>query len=306
MTVIEELQQAATDVRDHVIPATVRIGRGWGRGSGFVLGKGLVATNAHNLRGEETTVTFADGRAATASVAGIDPDGDVVVLTVDTGDAPPLTWVDDAGAASVGTPVWTATLPAGSEGRVTFGIVSAVNRPFQGPGGRSIRGGVEHTAPLARGSSGGPVVDAGGRLVGINTHRMGEGFYLALSADDGLRRRLDALASGQSTRRPHLGVALAPAHAARRLRDAVGLAPRDGLLVRSVEESSPAQRAGVQRGDLIVGAGDRPVSEADDLYAALAAVGDDGSLLLIIVRGADELRLSVSFSAAEDEASPGD
>ena len=75
---------------------------------------------------------------------------------------------------------------------VTFGIVSSVSRSFRGPGGRRIAGSVEHTAPLTPGSSGGAIVDAGGNFLGLNTNRIGEGFYLALPADAALRSRVDA------------------------------------------------------------------------------------------------------------------
>ena len=84
MGFVEDLQEAAARVLTQAGPAVVRIGRGWGRGSGFVVRDGIVVTNAHNLRGPETTVTFADGRVATGTAAGVDTDGDLAVLTVDT------------------------------------------------------------------------------------------------------------------------------------------------------------------------------------------------------------------------------
>ena len=113
--------------------------------------------------------------------------------------------------------------PGGRGLRVSFGTVSGVGRTFRGPRGRRIAGALEHTAPLGRGSSGGPLVDAEGRLVGINTHRLGEGFYLALPAGAALKTRVDALARGESASRVQLGVGLAPSHVARRLRRSVGL-----------------------------------------------------------------------------------
>ena len=113
-----------------------------------------------------------------------------------------------------------------------------------------MAGAVEHTAPLMPGSSGGPVVDLDGRLLGINTNRLGNGFYLAIAADAALRDRVTALGRGESPTRRRLGVGLAPSHVARRLRRAVGLPERDGLLVREVEEDSPAAKAGIAEGDL--------------------------------------------------------
>jgi serine protease Do len=153
-----------------------------------------------------------------------------------------------------------------------------------------VAGAVEHTAPLMPGSSGGPVVDLAGNLLGINTNRLGNGFYLAIATDVAVAERVTALGRGESPTRRHLGVGLAPSHVARRLRHAVGLPERDGLLVREVEDDSPAAKAGIAEGDLIVAVGDRPIASADDLFEAL---GTDADLRITIVRGADEQTVTV-------------
>jgi len=279
MGVLDELEQGVREVADRVGPSVVGIGRGRGRGSGVVLADGLVATNAHNLRGEETTVVFAGDRSAVGRVAGVDVDADLAVLAVDTGGAPAIAWAEDT-EARVGT---------------------AVGRAFRGPRGRRIAGSIEHTAPLPRGASGGPVVDTAGRLLGIDTNRLGDGFYLALPADADLRQRLDALGRGEATVRPRLGVGIAPARVARQLRRAVGLPERDGLLVRVVEDGGPADRAGLGTGDLIVEAGGRPVTDADELYEVLDQVGEGQNLTLRVVRGTDELTVTVSFGESGAE-----
>jgi serine protease Do len=303
MSALEELEQAVTNVAEQAGTAVVGIGRGPGRGSGIVLADGRVATNAHNLRGDEVTVVFADGRSETGRVEGVDVDADLAVVAVDTGDARPLPWAADAaeeGPIRLGTAVFALANPGGRR-RVTVGFVSAVNRAFRGPRGRRITGSVEHTAPLGRGSSGGPVVAADGRLLGINTNRLGDGFYLAIPADAELRRRLDALARGESPARPRLGVGIAPARVARRLRSAVGLPERDGLLVRAVEEGSPAERAGVRVGDLIATAGGREVRDADELHEVLDSLGEAGTLQLALVRGTDELTVIVAFGSGSEQ-----
>lgn len=296
MAVLEELELATRQVADTVAPSVVAVRPRWGLGSGLVVGDGLVLTNAHNVHERETQVTFADGRVATASLAGVDVDGDLAVLRVDTAGAAPLEWADEA--PSPGTPVFALANPGGGGVRVTFGLVSAVGRGFRGPRGRPIRGTVEHTAPLARGSSGGPVVDSSGRLLGINTNRLGEGFYAAIPADAELRSRVDALGRGESPDRLRLGVGLAPSKAARQLRRAVGLPERDGLLVRAVEENSPADRAGLRTGDLLVEAAGRPLAGIDDLHDALDGVEAGGALPLRVARGADDLEVTVDFSSA--------
>ena len=183
--------------------------------------------------------------------------------------------------------------PAGRGLRATFGTVSSAGRSFPGPRGRRIGGSIEHTAPLPRGSSGSPLVDLEGRLLGLNTVRMDGGLILALPADATLAQRVERLAAGEVGQRPRLGVALAPPRAARRLRSAVGLPERDGLLVRGVVPDSPAARAGIQRGDLLTAAGGAPLRVFDDLFDALEATS--GALALGVVRGSDEHEVSVEF-----------
>lgn len=303
MTVIEELQEATESVAGKAGGSVVGIGHGWGRGSGVVIGDGLVLTNAHNVHDREVPLAFADGRTVTATVAGVDVDGDIAVLAADTAGATPIEWGD--GDPPVGAVVFALANPGGRGLRVTLGQVSSVGRSFRGPRGRRVTGSVEHTAPMAKGSSGGPVVDAAGRFLGLNTNRLGEGFYLALPADADLRARVERLSRGESTSRLYLGVGLVPGRAARQLRRSVGLPDRDGLLVREVEEDSPAGRAGLRGGDLIVEAGGRPVASVDDLHGVLDGLDPTSSLALDVVRGAEELSVTVSFGAggAREEGS---
>jgi serine protease Do len=296
MAILDEIQTGIRQVAEGAGASVVGIGQRWGVGSGVVLGEGRVLTNAHNVRGDRVTVTFADGRTAEGTVAGHDIDGDLAVIEVDTGGAPALPWATGA-APGIGTPVFALANPGGRGLRATFGFVSGVERTFRGPRGRRITGSLEHTAPLLPGSSGGPVLDAGGQLLGINTNRLGEGFYLAIPADDALRGRADALGRGEAAARPpRLGIAITPGHMARRMRRAVGLPDTDGVLVREVAEDTPAARAGLTSGDLIVAAAGQPVRGADDLFDALQ--GAAGAIELRIVRGADERTVQVAFTEA--------
>ena len=288
MTALADLGREIGAIAERVGPSVVGIGNRWRGGSGVVIVENRVLTNAHNLHGDGVTITFADGRTADAKPLGVDTDGDLAVLEADTQGAPAL----EAGADSpgIGTAVVALGNPNGHGPRVTFGFVSGTDRAFRGPRGRRVAGAIEHTAPLMPGSSGGPIVDLDGRLLGINTNRIGHGFYQAIAADAALRDRITALGRGESPQRRRLGVGLAPSHVARRLRRAVGLPERDGLLVREVEDGSPAAAAGIAEGDLIVAAGGRPTPSADDLFEALGATGP---LELTVVRGADELTVTV-------------
>ncbi|MBA2757387.1 MAG: trypsin-like peptidase domain-containing protein [Chloroflexi bacterium] len=299
MTFLDELSNSIASVAASAGPSIVGIGRHV-RGAGVVIADGQVLTNAHNLRGDTVTVTFGDGRSVMGNLAGVDGDGDLAVVSVDTGGAKAIDW-GDGGTLAPGSPVFGAAATVGGGVRVTFGMVSAVSRAFRGPGGRRIAGSVEHTAPLAPGSSGGALLDVEGRLVGLNTNRIGEGFYLALPADTALRTRIEALGRGESAERPRLGVAIAPNHVARRLRRSVGLAERDGILVRGVEDGSLADAAGVEAGDLIVSAGGRPVADADDLHDALGAL--DLPFELGLVRGAEDRSVTVGATKGR---TPGD
>ncbi len=299
MTFLDELSNSIASVAASAGPSIVGIGRHV-RGAGVVIADGQVLTNAHNLRGDTVTVTFGDGRSVMGDLAGVDGDGDLAVVSVDTGGAKAIDW-GDGGTLAPGSPVFGAAATVGGGVRVTFGMVSAVSRAFRGPGGRRIAGSVEHTAPLAPGSSGGALLDVEGRLVGLNTNRIGEGFYLALPADAALRTRIEALGRGQSAERPRLGVAIAPNHVARRLRRSVGLAERDGILVRGVEDGSLADAAGVEAGDLIVSAGGRPIADADDLHDALGAL--DLPFELGLVRGAEDRSVTVGATKGR---TPGD
>lgn len=295
MTLLEELESRIHKAAQDTGSAVVGLGRGWSTGSGVVVARGRVITNAHNLRHDETTVTFADGRQATGKVLGADGDLDVAVIEVDTGDIEPVDWPDDAGEVEIGRAVLALSNPGGRGLRVTPGFVSSTARSFRGPRGRRIRGAIEHTAPLPRGSSGGPLVDTAGRLLGINSVRVDGGLILAIATDAAFRQRTEALGRGEPPKRVRLGVAVAPPRAARRLRRAVGLPERDGVLVRGVEDDSAAARAGVERGDLIVAAAGREIDSVEALYEALDGAGVQGSLELTLVRGTDERTVNVEF-----------
>lgn len=293
MALLMEVREAITLVTGSVGPSLVGVGQRWGVGSGVVLEAGKVLTNAHNIRGDEVQVTFADGRSETGTVAGVDVDGDLAVVNVDTKDAPPISWTESEDVG-LGTPVLALANPGGRGLRVTIGLVTGTERSFRGPRGRRITGSIEHTAPLLPGSSGGPIVDEGGRLLGLNTNRLGEGFYLAIPADSSLRERVASLSRGETPKRPRLGVAIAPPHVARHLRRAVGLSDTDGLLVRGVDEDGPAGKAGIREGDLITAAAGKALADPDELHAVLDALKTGATLTLTVVRGADQREVEVT------------
>ena len=290
MTLLSELQSTIAGVAERVGPSVVGLGRGWAAGSGVVVADGQVVTVAHAVRRGEPTVTFAGGRRAEATIAGVDHDANLAVLSVDTGDAPA---VEVAGETpGLGAAVLALADPGGRGLRASLGFVTSADRSLRGPRGRRLAGAIEHSAALPRGSSGGPLVDADGRVVALNAIRLEGGLILAvpLAAD-----LIERLARGERVEPRRLGIALAPPYVARRMRRAVGLPERDGLLVRGVRDGSPADRAGVRRGDLIVAVNGSETDRLDTLHAA----ADSGAptLELGLVRGAEELTVTVAFDA---------
>jgi serine protease Do len=300
MAAARELQDTIGDVAARVGPSVVGLGRGWGLGSGVIIAPGQVLTAAQNLRREELTVVLSDGTRETAEVAGVDGDLGLAVLSLDTGDAPPISW-EPGEEPGIGTAVVALANPGGRGLRATLGFVTSEARSFRGPRGRRVRGAIEHSAPLPRGSSGGPLVDPEGNLLGINSIRLDGGLILAAPASAAVKDRVLALARGEAPVSHRLGVAVAPARAARRMRRAVGLPERDGLLVRAVEEGGPADEAGIERGDLIVAAGGRQLDGVEALYAALDELpAGGGELELTVVRGTEERTVTASFAGQKE------
>jgi serine protease Do len=294
MSAVAEASELISATAAAAGPAVVGLGPGWRGGSGLVVAEGRVLTAAHNLRGDRTGVVFADGHRERAQILGVDRDIDLAVLSVDTGGVAPLETAGEAGG--IGAPVVGLARPGGRTLRVTHGFVSTDQREVRGPRGRRIPG-IEHTAPLPRGSSGGPLLDADHRLIGINVIRLEGGLIVAVDtvalADD-----IERLGRGEAPTRRRLGVAVAPPHVARRLRRSVGLPDATGILVRAVEDGSPAASAGLERGDLLTELNGKPLERIDDLYAALDGAGSD-ALDLTVLRGTEQRSARVEFGEGD-------
>jgi serine protease Do len=300
MSVIEELEAAVASVAERVGPSVAGLDAPrWRAASAFVVAPGALLTYALPGTPEGLEAVFAGGRRAPVEALSADAAAGVALLRADTGDVPPVEWADDAPA--VGRVVAALADPGGRGLRVTTGTVAATGRAFRAGGGRRVHEAIEHTAPLPRGAAGGPLVDLSGRLVGINVLRSPGGLILAAPAGPALRARLDDLVTGRAAPPPRLGVALAPAHVARRLRRAVGLPDREGLLVRGVEDGGPAAAAGVREGDLLVALDDRPVARVDDVFAALDARAGE-AVRASLVRGVDEHTVAIAIALREEDA----
>jgi serine protease Do len=292
MGALSEIEGEVAGVASAAEGSVVGIGSGWRVATGFVVGEGRVVTSAHRVRDGETTVSFANGDEETGSVTAIDRDLGLAVVEVDTRGADPLTWADaDPG---VGAAVIGLAKPGGRGLRTSLGFVVASGRSIRGPRGRRIEGAIEHSAALPRGAAGGPLLNADGRLVGVNALRVEGGLIIALGTS--IRSQIESLTRGETTEPRYLGVAVAPPHVARRLQRALGLPERDGVLVRAVQDGTPAARAGIERGDLIIAAAGDAIEGIDALHSAVATAS--GPLALKVVRGTDERELEVELEEA--------
>ncbi len=234
-------------------------------------------------------MTRADGRRAEATLLATDADAELAVLEVDTAQITPLTPAD-AGHPGIGAPVVALANPGGRGLRVALGFVTSAPQSLRSARHRRVQGALEHTAPLPRGSSGAPLVSVAGELLGLNAVRLDGGLILAVPASGAIVERL---AEGRSAPGPRLGVAVAPPRAARRLRSSVGLPERDGVLVRAVADNTPASRAGLRRGDLIISLDGRAITTLDDLHELIE--GAEGVIDLTVVRGVEEVGVPVTL-----------
>jgi len=278
------LQSSLLAVADGV----VALGRGARRGSGLVIGQDRVVTLQHPLRADRVEISVGDRERREGRLVGADRAIGIAVFEVATGDAPAARWA--AATPAIGDAVHALGNP-GNGLRITAGAVSAAPLTIRSREGRRLEV-IEHTAPMPRGAGGGPIVDGEGAVLGINALRVDAGFLLALPAT-AVRDAVQGVLEGRAPTR--LGVTLASPEAGRRLRSAVGLPERDGLLVRAVEDGSPAHAAGVLAGDLLIGLADVELRTLDELHRALDDAPRTAPSQLRLVRATEERALTVDL-----------
>jgi S1-C subfamily serine protease len=311
-SLLDAYSRAVIDVVDRAGPAVVAIelaarrGSPGGAGSGFVVTPdGYVMTNSHVVSGARAIkVKTPAGETADAQVVGDDPATDLAVIRVDAaalaGPAPRHSSersglragafgvaylpVDGALAPRVGQLAVAIGNPLGFESTVSTGVVSALGRSLRGKGNRLIDGVIQHTAPLNPGNSGGPLLDGAGRVLGVNTaiiaHSQGLGFAIAVETAAWVLGQL--LAHGR-VRRAWLGVGAIRRPLDRRLAYHHGLGAA-AVEIQSVEPESPAARAQLQDGDLIVGFGDVAIDGVDALHRALRTWPAGRAVALAVIR----------------------
>ena len=264
----------AADLTPHVaaLQVTGPSGRSGGGSAVVVSDDGLLLTNAHvvayTVRGR---AVFSDGTEVDVDLVGADPLSDLAVVRARTATPPPAT-LGDAATLRVGQLVVAVGTPLGLAGSVTAGVGSGLGRSLPTRDGRTARvveDVIQTDAALNPGNSGGALADAASRVVGINTAVAGWGLGLAVPINDTTRRIIETLVSDGRVRRAYLGLVSTPAPLPAALAERTSR--RTGLRIVDVVAGSPADRAGLKAGDLVLEAGRRPVADAQSLQRLLFA-----------------------------------
>jgi S1-C subfamily serine protease len=266
-----------------------------GNGSGFVITPdGFILTNSHVVHDAKTiSVNLPDGRESPAELTGDDPDTDLAVIRI---DASQLTHVRlaDSENLRVGQLVIAIGNPLGFEASVTAGVISALGRSMHAQSGRLIDNIIQTDAALNPGNSGGPLVNSAGEVVGINTAmiRPAQGICFAIASNTA-KFVAGWLIKDGKIRRSYIGVAGQNVPIHRRIVRFYGLPLETGVLVVSIEKKSPAERAGVREGDLIVAFNDQPIGSVHHLHKVLVGEQIGVNASLTIVRHTEKLELPI-------------
>ena len=256
--------------------ASLRVPRQGGGRGGESLGSavvytsdGFLLTNAHVVGTSQSgTASFADGSSSPFTVVGADPLSDLAVLRA-SGSTPPPAELGEADRLVVGQLVVAVGNPLGLAGSVTAGVVSALGRSLPTPGGRLVEDVIQTDAALNPGNSGGALADSEARVVGINTAVAGVGLGMAVPINATTRRIISTLMREGKVRRAYLGLVSMPGPLPVPLQERFGR--KTGLRVSQVVPGSPADRAGLRAGDLLLTAAGTPVEKAQDLQRLMFA-----------------------------------
>ncbi len=298
---LDAYSRAVREVTENLEPAVISVGapNGRGGGSGVILGAdketSTAVTNSHVVRGIRQSTkgpgtieaTLSDGSSVPAEVLGEDPPSDLAVIRFAPEDEVTVATLGEAENLVVGQLVVAIGNPLGFQRSVTAGVVSALGRSIRGESGRPIENVIQTDAAINPGNSGGPLADTAGRVVGINTAIIGgaQGIGFAVPVSAAFRRVIFSLVTEGRVRRAYLGVGVVTRPARGKFSGGAG--------VETVAPNSPAERAGVRIGDVILSLGERPVKSTDSLLSLLdeSAIGRDTTLT--VLRGDRELSLSV-------------
>jgi S1-C subfamily serine protease len=295
---VERISPSVVNIEVHTAAGRSRSGEPRerrGGGSGFVFTPdGLILTNSHVVHdAKRIEVTLTDGRRMPATAIGDDPASDLAVVRV---DEPGLTAaaLGDSQQLRVGQLVVAIGAPYGFQSTVTAGVVSALGRSLRSYSGRLIDDVIQTDAALNPGNSGGPLVDSAGRVVGVNTATIlpAQGICFAIGINTAKFVASRLLRDGR-IRRSYIGVSAQTVPVHRRVVRFYDLPKEMGVVVLSVEEKSPAARAGVREGDVIVALEGHPVAGVDDLHRVLTDVRVGASCSLTLLRHTEKIDLRI-------------
>jgi len=283
---LDAYSQAVIRVVERVTPAVAHVRRGPGGGSGLVIAPdGYVLTNAHVVDGAtEVEVAFAEGATYRAPVVGTDAATDLALVRV-LGPSLPAAELGDSDALRVGQLVIAIGDPLGLQSTVTTGVVSALGRSLRAKDGRIIENVIQTDAALNPGNSGGPLVDTHGKVVGVNTaiSAMAQGIAFAIPAATARLVAMALIRDGR-VRRAYLGISGTATPIGRQLALSLGLGVESGIRVLEVTPNSPARRAGVREGDILVALDGAGLATLSDLQRALTAERVGTPTLVTLVR----------------------
>src|SRR5262245_7677248 len=280
---------------DTIGPAVVRVERERGGGSGVIFTPdGFVLTNSHVVHGAgQLTVTLSDGHAARGDLVGDDPHTDLAVLRIDASSLP---WagLGDSRRVRVGQMAIAIGNPFGFHHSATAGIVSGVGRSLRAGSGWLMDDIIQTDAALNPGNSGGPLVTSRAEVIGVNTATIlpAQGLCFAVASNTA-RFVAGGLISDGRIRRSYVGVGGQNVPVPRRPGAGPHTTVSSGVLVLTVEAGSPAGRAGLVVGDIIIAFGELPVTGVDDLHRALTAERIDVPGTITILRNGSRQQVTV-------------
>jgi len=301
---LDAYSRVVVAVAERVSPAVVHIAvarggtaqrRGVGVGSGVVLSPdGFILTNSHVVSGaRDLAVSLNDGRRFRAQLVGDDPHTDLAVVRIPAQDLSPAP-LGESSRLRVGQLVVAIGNPLGFQCTVTAGVISALGRAFRACTGRLIENVIQTDAALNPGSSGGPLCDSRGQVIGINTAIIpyAQGLCFAIPIDTAKRVAGQLIAKGRVTR-GYLGVAAQTWPVPLALQRLLPLGQKTTVMVVDVVPDSPADRAGVMPRDVLVALGGRPLATVDDLHRFLDEAQVGAAYPLRLIRDGRLLELTV-------------
>ena len=298
---LDAYSRAVTTAVDRVSSSVVRIdvekagGRRGGSGSGFIFTPdGLALTNSHVVHGAiEIGLTFADGRKVSATLVGEDPDTDTAVLASDFRSLMPAV-LGKSRDLRVGQLAIAVGNPFGFQFTVTAGVVSALGRSMRSASGRLMDEIIQTDAALNPGNSGGPLLNSQGQVIGMNTATIlpAQGICFAIGIDTAKYVASQLLQYGR-VRRSWIGIAGQNVPLPRRLAYEHKLPIDTAVLVNEVYEGSPADKAGLAPGDIVVSFGDQSTAGIDELHRLLTADAANKSTKLVVLRGVEQRELKI-------------